>query len=46
MSQNERGRHKQPEKDKKVRELFQTDTKAVTRKALNTKFNILHILIN
>lgn len=33
---DERGRNKQPEKERKVRELSQTDTKAVTRKALNT----------
>lgn len=40
MNQNEGGRDKQPEKERKkermVRTLFQTDTKTVTRKPLNT----------
>lgn len=45
MNQMERGRHKQPKKERKVRELSQTDTKAVTRKASNTQFNVLHLFI-
>lgn len=45
MNQMARGRHRQPEKERKVRELSQTDTKAVTRKASNTLINVLHLFI-
>ncbi len=36
QDESEREREEQTARERKVRELFQTDTKAVTRKALNT----------